>query len=130
MGIWGFLLSALGVLLLLPTLAGVALGIYMASGRRTRGQGMLFALWWMPAAAAAVGMIMHDPVTFLVGIFCFVVAGAALAIERGAGRKPGGRGGKRGAGDDETSGSLSRLSERTTQRRIRTTNRKRREAAS
>lgn len=132
MSILGFLLTALGVLLLLPSLAGVALGLYMASSPRTRGQGLFFALWWTPAAAASAGVVMHDPVTFLVGVFCFVIAGAALIIERGSGGRKsqrGSRGGSEVERPARNQGGLSRLSERTTQRRIRA-DKRRREAAS
>lgn len=129
MGILGFLLTVLGVLLLLPSLAGVALGLYMASSPGTRGQGLFFALWWTPAAAASAGIVMHDPVTFFVGLFCFVVAGAALAIERGAGGRGGERSRDRSGDSVGKPRNVSRLSERTTQRRVRT-GRMRREAAS
>lgn len=113
-----------GALLLLATLAGVAVGLYMALDRGTRGTGLSFALWWTPAAAASTGVMMHDPVTFLVGLFCFVVAGAALAIDR----IPGGKSGKGGRAARER-GGVSRLSKRTTTKRMRT-RRARRGAAS
>ncbi len=126
MSFLGFLLTFLGALLLLASLAGVALGVYMASNHGTRGAGLFFALWWTPAAAASAGVIMHDPVTFLVGVSCFVVAGATLAIERGGAERKGGRKGGRPAGKP---GSVSRLSEQTTQERVRI-GKARREAAS
>ena len=77
-----FLLTIVGTLLLLLSLAGVALGSFMAANRRTREPGFYFALWWTPALAAAGGVLMGDPVTFTIGAFCFVIAGAAFAFER------------------------------------------------
>jgi hypothetical protein len=94
-----FLLTVVGVLLLLLSLAGVALGLLMATDRRTREPGLYFALWWTPAVAAAGGVLMGDPVTFAIGAFCFVVAGAAFALERHGSRRraKGKRSGSRGA---------------------------------
>lgn len=77
-----FLLIVLGVLLLLSSLAGVAFGLFMALDERTREPGLYFALWWVPAVATAGGILMRDPATFAIGVFCFVVAGVALALER------------------------------------------------
>ena len=77
-----FLLAFAGALLLLLSLAGVALGLFMALGNRTREPGLYFALWWTPAVAAAAGILMADLPTFAIGAFCFVVAGAAFALER------------------------------------------------
>ena len=62
-------------------LAGIALGIFMALDPKTRGSGKLFAIWWVPALAAASGVLMRDVVTFAVGIFCFLVAGAVIVLE-------------------------------------------------
>jgi hypothetical protein len=42
----------------------------------------------MPAAAASSGVLMRDVVTFLVGILCFLVAGAAFGLQDTARRKP------------------------------------------
>jgi len=114
-----FLLAFIGVLLLLASLAGVALGLFVAARRGTRGQGLFFALWWMPAAAASVGMIMRDPVTFVVGVCCFVVGGVALSLERRAGHPP-----------TKKAYSAFDPSERTTQKRIRTRTQQQRRAAS
>lgn len=75
-----FLLTVVGVLLLVPSVAGVALGAYMSTHPKTRESGRLFALLWVPAVAAAVGVLLRDPVTFIVGAVCFVVAGIALYI--------------------------------------------------
>jgi hypothetical protein len=113
------LLTILGVLLLLASLAGVALGLFVAARRGARGQGLFFALWWTPAAAASFGIVMRDPVTFVVGVCCFVVGGVALALERRTGRPPSKKG--RSAFDP---------SERTTQKRIRTRTQQQRRAAS
>ena len=52
-----FVLSVIGFLLLVISLAGVALGLYMAADRRTRRRGRLFAhpleyqRWPRPAAS-------------------------------------------------------------------------------
>jgi hypothetical protein len=112
------LLTLLGVLLLLASLAGVALGLFVAARRGMRRLGLFFALWWMPAAAASVGVIMRDPVTFVVGVCCFVVGGVALSLERRAGRPP-----------TKKAHSVFDPSERTTQKRIRTRTQQRRAAS-
>ncbi len=78
----GFLLAVVGSLLLLLSLAGVALGLFMALDHRTREPGLYFVLWWIPAVAAASGVLMRDPATFVIGASCFVVAGTAFALER------------------------------------------------
>ncbi len=113
------LLTLLGLLLLLASLAGVALGLFVAARRGPRGQGLFFALWWMPAAAASVGVIMRDPVTFVVGACCFVVGGVALYLERRAGSPP-----------TKKAHNTFDPSERTTQKRIRTRTQQQRRAAS
>ena len=77
-----FLLAVVGALLLLLSLAGVALGLFMVLDKRTREPGLYFALWWTPAVAAAGGVLMGDLATFAIGAFCFVIAGAAFALER------------------------------------------------
>ena len=82
-----FILTAIGLLLLVVALAGVALGIYMAVDPRTRGSGGLFAIWWVPVLAAASGVLMRDIVTFSVGIVCFVIAGAGIVLQDGKLRK-------------------------------------------
>jgi hypothetical protein len=83
----GFLLTTIGLLLLIVCLAGVALGLYMAADSKTREGGWLFAVWWVPAVAAASGVLMRDVVTFFVGIVCFVVAGAVIVLQDGRLRK-------------------------------------------
>lgn len=83
-----FLLAVIGALLLLLSLAGIAFGSFMAFNRRTREPGIYFALWWVPALAAAIGILAGDSVTFAIGTFCFVVAGAAFALERRDSRRP------------------------------------------
>ena len=60
----------------------------MAIDPKTREAGKLFAVWWVPAVAAASGVVMRDVVTFVVGFFCFLVAGAAFTLEHGLSRKP------------------------------------------
>ncbi|QYJ17207.1 hypothetical protein Rxycam_03046 [Rubrobacter xylanophilus DSM 9941] len=95
-----FLLSLVGALFLLVTLAGIALGIFMSMFPNTRRPGAYFALWWVSGAAAATGVLMRDPVTFAVGLLCFCVAGAAFATAgRGFGRS--GRRRSRRAGSSE-----------------------------
>ncbi len=83
-----FLLTALGTLLLLLSLAGIAIGCFMALDVRTREPGAFFALWWVPAVAAAGGLLMRDPVTFSIGAFCFIVAGVAIALEHRGSKRP------------------------------------------
>ena len=83
----GALITFVGILVALVSLAGLALGLFMAVDRHTREPGLLFTLWWTPGLATAAGIIMRDPVTFFVGVFCFVVAGLALYFERASARK-------------------------------------------
>lgn len=87
-----FVLIVIGVALLLVCLAGVALGIYMASEDKTRESGVLFALCWVSGAAGAVGVAMRDWVTFLVGTLCFLLAGAVFLLFGDAGGESGRRG--------------------------------------
>jgi phosphotransferase system glucose/maltose/N-acetylglucosamine-specific IIC component len=77
------ILSFIGILLLLAALSGVAFGVYMSADPKTREAGKLFAVWWVPAAAAASGVLMRDVVTFVVGTLCFLVAGAVFTFEGG-----------------------------------------------
>ena len=86
-----FLLVAIGVLLLLICLAGIALGAYMAMDSRSRDSGLLFAACWVSGAAGASGIIMRDIVTFLVGALCFLIAGAAFGVTNGIRRAPSAR---------------------------------------
>jgi hypothetical protein len=89
----GIILTAIGLLLLVVALAGIGLGIYMAVEPKTRASGKLFAVWWVPVLAAASGVLMRDFVTFIVGIICFVIAGAVFVLEDDRSRKPAVRGG-------------------------------------
>jgi hypothetical protein len=82
------MLIAIGTLLLLASLAGVVFGVYMATNPKTREPGLLFAVWWVPAAAAASGVLMRDVVTFVVGSLCFLVAGAVFTFEGGRVQRP------------------------------------------
>jgi hypothetical protein len=75
------ILTLLGIVLLVPALAGIGLGVYMATNPNTRELGRLFALWWIPGAAAASGVLMRDLVTFTVGSVCFLVAGAVFLLK-------------------------------------------------
>ncbi|MGI8651155.1 MAG: hypothetical protein ACR2KW_12390 [Rubrobacter sp.] len=76
-----FLLSAFGVLLLILSIALISFGIIMAFNQKTRSAGKYLALWWVPGAAAASGVIMRDSVTFIVGGICFLIAGAVFLFE-------------------------------------------------
>lgn len=86
-----FVLTVIGVALLLICLAGVALGVYMASEDKNRESGVLFALCWVSGAAGAAGVAMRDWVTFLVGMVCFLVAGAVFLLFGGVKGGPGRR---------------------------------------
>ena len=77
----GFLLTAVGLLLLMTSLGGIAIGVYMALDRSTRRRGQLFAIVWVPALAASSGVMMHDIVTFTVGLFCFLIAGTVFVLQ-------------------------------------------------
>ena len=77
----GFILTVIGFLLLVISLAGVAFGLYMAADRSTRRRGRLFAILWVPAVAASSGIVMHDVVTFTVGLLCFLIAGAVFVLQ-------------------------------------------------
>jgi hypothetical protein len=97
----GVLLLLVGALLLLLSLAGVMFGLFMALDRRTRESGAFFALWWVPAVAAAGGVLMRDLVTFVVGVFCFVAAGTAFALEHRRGPQRPTRGKRSSSKDPE-----------------------------
>jgi hypothetical protein len=81
-------LTLVGAVLLLASLTGVAFGVYMSAEPKTRESGKLFAVWWVPAAAAASGVFMRDVVTFTIGVLCFLVAGAVFTVEDGKARTP------------------------------------------
>ncbi len=85
-------LSVIGIFLLLVSLAGTLFGVYMATDPKTRGQGTLFAVWWVSGVAAASGVLMRDVVTFTVGLLCLLVAGAVLVFEGATQTKPPPRG--------------------------------------
>ena len=106
------ILTAVGLLLLLVSLAGISFGVYMATDPRTRGQGVLFAVWWVPGLAAASGVLMRDVVTFAVGLLCFLVAGVVLAFEGGRQSKPPAR--RKNDSSGGTAGGERRGSEKTT----------------
>ena len=76
-----FVLSAIGLVLLVISLAGIALGLYMAVDKRTRSRGRLFAVLWVPALAASSGVLMRDVVTFTVGLLCLLLAGAVFVLQ-------------------------------------------------
>lgn len=81
------LFTVIGVLFLLLSLMGIAFGAYMATHPKTRDSGAFFALLWVPAAAAAVGILLRDPVTVLVGLACFSAAGVAVFLSGGKSTK-------------------------------------------
>jgi hypothetical protein len=83
----GFILIAIGTLLLLLSLGSIAFGVFMAMDPKTREPGKLFAIWWVPGVAAASGVLMRDVVTFAVGSLCFLVAGAVFTFKGGITRK-------------------------------------------
>ncbi|MDQ4128534.1 MAG: hypothetical protein M3151_11400 [Actinomycetota bacterium] len=93
------ILSVIGLILLLVSLAGIFFGVYMATDPRTRGQGTLFAVCWIAGVAAASGVLMRDVVTFTVGLLCLLVAGAVLVFEGGVQTKPPTRAPTRGRND-------------------------------
>jgi hypothetical protein len=76
-----FVVTIIGCVLLAISLAGVALGLYMAADTRTRRRGRLFAILWVPAVAASSGVMMHDVVTFTVGLVCFLIAGTVFTLQ-------------------------------------------------
>jgi hypothetical protein len=82
------LLVVIGLLLLLLSLAVVAFGGYVALDERNRERGIFLAIWWVPAVATSVGILMRDLVTFAIGVLCFVVAGVTLALELRGSRRP------------------------------------------
>ena len=99
-------LTLLGILLLLVFLAGIGLGVYMATNPNTRQIGWLFAVWWVPGAAAATGVLMRDLVTFTVGAVCFLVAGVVFLVKGASIRRAHSkRGGPRNTLSEETSSS-------------------------
>jgi hypothetical protein len=74
------ILTAIGLVLLVTSLAGVALGLYMAVDRTTREDGWLFAVLWVPGLATASGVLMRDIVTFTVGVLCLLAAGTVFVL--------------------------------------------------
>ncbi len=84
----GFILTVFGTLLLLVSLVAIGFGGFMAMDPKNRDSGRFFAVWWVPVAAAASGVLMRDSVTFAVGLLCFVVAGAAFVLRDETRRKP------------------------------------------
>jgi hypothetical protein len=83
-----FILTGIGTILLLGSLAAICFGVFMAMDAKNRDAGRYFAVWWVPAAAASSGVLMRDVVTFTVGLLCFLVAGAAFGLQGAARRKP------------------------------------------
>lgn len=83
-----FLLTAIGTIFLLASLLGIAFGVYMSTHPKTRESGRLFAAWWVPAVGASLGILMRDPVTFVIGLLCFLVAGVAFLLTSSGRRTP------------------------------------------
>jgi hypothetical protein len=105
-------LTVIGLLLLLVSVAGIFFGIFMATDPKTRGQGTLFAVWWIPGLAASSGVLMRDVVTFAVALLCLLVAGAVLAFENGRQIKPTAR--RKVAPSGGAAGGERQASEKTT----------------
>jgi len=82
------LLTVIGLLLLVASVAGIFFGVFMATEPRTRGQGVLFAISWVAGVAAASGVLMRDVVTFAVGLLCLLLAGTVLVFEGGGRNEP------------------------------------------
>lgn len=101
-----FLVTAIGALILTLSLAGVAFGVYMSTDPKTREAGKLFAIWWVPGIAAALGVFMRDTVTFSIGMICFVIAGATLLLKSGTAGSSADR--KRGSGKRSSSTRTTR----------------------
>ena len=118
------LLMVVGLLLLLLSLAGVAFGVYLVLDERTREQGTFLAIWCIPAVAASLGVLMRDLVAFTIGAVCFIVAGAALVLERRSSRRP------VRSRRPSTTGTRKRSSHGSTKRRLLDKIRKSRKAAS
>ena len=111
------LLVVIGLLLLLLSLAGVAFGVFMALDDRTREQGVFFAIWWVPAVAASLGVMLRDPVSFAIGALCFVIAGAALALEHHSSKRQG-SGNRRSTGTPSQAPPKKRSSSEGVKRRL------------
>jgi hypothetical protein len=86
-----FLLTAIGTLILLLSFAGIAFGVYMSTHSKSRESGKLFAIWWVPGLSAAWGIMLRDPVTFVIGLVCFLVAGITFFVHTNSSRKPSAR---------------------------------------
>jgi hypothetical protein len=82
------IVTVIGILLLLLSLVGIFFGVFMATDPNTREAGRLFALGWVPAVAAASGVLMRDAVTIAVGLLCFLVAGAVFILAGESTRRP------------------------------------------
>lgn len=78
-----FLLTLVGLAVLLAAITGISSGIVLSLNQRTRGDGAFFALMWIPLFVASLGILWRDVTTFAVGAVCFLVAGAAVATRRG-----------------------------------------------
>lgn len=100
------LVTAIGALILTISMAGIAFGVYMATHPKTREAGKLFAVWWVPGIAAALGVFMRDTVTFSIGMICFVIAGATLLVKSGTNASATSR--KRGSGKRSSSTRTTR----------------------
>ncbi len=61
--------------------------MYAAIDPKTRKLGTLFALWWVPGAAAAIGVLIQDLVTFTVALVCFAVGGIVFFFKSWSVRK-------------------------------------------
>lgn len=81
------LLTILGIIVLLSSVAGIVFGGFMALDPKIRGAGVIFALWWISGVVTALGILVRDPATFAIGLFCFSVAGLTLIVDEPKPRK-------------------------------------------
>lgn len=86
-----FILTVIGTLILLLAFVGIAFGVYMSTHPKSREPGRLFAIWWVPGLSAAWGIMLRDPVTFIIGLACFLVAGTAFFVHTNRSQKPSAR---------------------------------------
>ncbi len=62
---------------------GIVVGLVMSFDRASRSVGILFALWWIPALVGGYGLLAFDPLTFVGGVFFWILGLTSLL---GAGR--------------------------------------------
>ncbi len=87
------LLAVCGVLSGFFALSGILSGllVVVVGGRAApvgRRFGFMVALWWVPALAAAAGLLAADPATTLLGLALFAGGGLALLLGGDLGAAP------------------------------------------